>query len=89
MAQDKKKKKQPGLIEMGKAIYGAYMGRREPMAETRPPRRPMKIAAAEAAEEKEPVATAPPKKKKKRGGVAGVMDIIKERKRRMAEAAGD
>lgn len=95
MAEDKKKKKTPGLIEMGKSLYHAYMGRRKQMAETRPETRKVSptppAATAEPAAGAEPakVAARPPKKKKPRGGVGGVLDTIQERKRRMAEALED
>lgn len=93
MAEDKKKKKTPGLIEMGKSLYSAYMARRKRMAETRPETRRVSPTppAAPAAEPPppipKPVAFTPTKKKKKpRGGVGGVLDTIQERKRRMKEA---
>lgn len=97
MAEDeKKKKKEPGIIERGKQIYGLgksiyerYMAGRKRMAETRPPAPTTRKVQPPAPPEKEPQAAQPPKKKKKeepRGGVGGVLDTIQERKKRMKEA---
>jgi hypothetical protein len=92
MAEDEKKKKKPGMgvIDMGKALYKAYMGRRKQMEETQPETGVREIAPVPPPEE-EPTATTPPKKKKKEppGGVGGVLSAIEERKRRMREAYGD
>jgi hypothetical protein len=54
----------------------------EPAAEAPAPTPPAEKPAEEQAEQP------PKKKKKKRGGVGGVLDLVQERKRRMAEAAG-
>jgi hypothetical protein len=88
MAEDeKKKKKTPGIIEQGKALYQAYMRRRREMQEIKPkiPTGPETLKVEP--EKPEPQAAQPPKKKKKppRGGVGGVLDLIEERKRRMRE----
>lgn len=91
MAEDKKKKKTPGLIEMGKSLYSAYMARRKRMKETMPETMPVPSGPeTRIVKPKPPTAVIPPKKKKKppRGGVGGVLDTMKERKRRMREMSG-
>jgi hypothetical protein len=92
MAEDTKKKKKPGLIEMGKSLYSAYMARRKQMKETMPETMPVPSGPETRIVKPKPPPTAaapppPPEKKKKkpRGGVGGVLDTIQERKRRMKE----
>jgi len=99
MADDEKKKKNPGLVEnvkniygMGKKLYSHYMAKRKQMSETRPKPGVRKIEPKPPGEDMEkPIVTQPPKKKKEkpRGGVGGVLDTIQERKRRMEEALKD
>lgn len=89
-----KKKKKPGLIEMGKSLYRAYMARRQRMPETMPriglPAGGIRRPKPKPEEPERAEAPTPPKKKKKpRGGVGGVLDTIKERERRIREAAGE
>jgi len=91
MADDEKKKKNPGLVQnvkdiygMGKKLYGHYMKKRKQMSEVKPPTGPtMRQIVPPKPPEKEPggdmkkpISQQPPKKKKEKKPRGGVGGVL-------------